>query len=370
MSGEKPGFDPTEKSEGKSLFARLREKAIMLGAVTTIGGGLGGCSTDNAESQSQPGGIEEILRGDLGQSVQCDIDNEKETNNSELFNYLERTALGRELKMAVEGDEEMTKELSRIVKGEAAVYYAVQCSASTSGLEKKFGRVLKNEKYRKKINGYIRKYCEEFGVPYSVAYGVAANESSFEPSAESHTKAKGIFQMMDNTILNKDLQLGSGDEVENNIYAGIKYLSFLHERYGQWSIAMMAYSTGQNSFRRKLRDDGGCSYEEKYGGDGSHWKEFIADKKINAVTLYSEKYYGLGDIIPFQYPFYILSVTEAAEKIMQGELKSGELKDLVSPEDFRETCANNPRVVERIKRKVSPENFKEITKRLGVNTKN
>jgi hypothetical protein len=260
----------------------------------------------------------------------------------------------------------MAAELGRIAKSEAAVYYAVQYSATTAGLERKFNKVLVDKAYRERLDGFIRKYCEEFRVPYSIAYGIAANESGFNFGVESRVGAKGVFQVMDATASDKDLQLPGVSDLEKNVYAGIRYLSILYERYGQWSIAMMVYSTGPGNFTKKLRDKAGLDYQEEYGNDQGHWREFFEKYKINAVTLYSQEHYGLGGIHPFQYPFYVLAISELAERIMQGEFKLGKLPDLISPKEFRRTCNAYPNVIGRIKNKAGAANAEEIFRRLKI----
>lgn len=366
MSGEKGGYNPgvddkpTEDRMSRRGFLRMvRDAAVAVGAGAIAGGILEGCSSPDKTCSNQ---TTEFLFDKQGQSI---LSKKQERNIDQRLNF---PALSEELKAEVEKNTALTKELGRISRSEAAIYYAVQYSASTKGLERKFSAVLKDEGHREKLDGLIRKYCEEFRVPYSIAYGVAANESGFDSAAESDAKAKGVYQVMDNTLADKNLQLAdpNADDLEKNVYAGIKYLHTLYERYGQWSIAMMVYSTGPGNFSKKLRDKTRHDYEGEYGKDQSHWREFLKKYEMNAVTLYSKEKYGLGGTHPFQYPFYVLAVSNLAERIMSGEFKSGKLPDLISPEEFRRVCKDYPNVLGRIENKAGEVNAQEIFKRLKV----
>ena len=368
MSEQFRGFNPEEemfaksKDEKLSLVRKIARsrigKAAIFGVGALMGAGAEGCGVDE---KKQPQTFEEYVES---QADQASGNGECAWESGKDFVYTH--ALGDELAKEVRGSREMAAELKRITKSEAAIYYAVQYSASVKGLERKFDRVLHDEEYRIKVNNLIQKYCDEFQVPYDVAYGVAANESGFDIDKVSDVGAKGIFQLMDNTSSDKNLQLPGADFLENNIYGGIKYLKNLYDRYGQWSIAMMAYATGPNSLRNKLKNNSVLDYAEEHGGDQGHWREELAAKDINAVTLYSGKRFGLGGSHPFQYPFYVLAIQKTAMKIMQGEMRSGELEDLVSPEDFRSICKQYPQVKSRIRNKISTKNENEIFTRLKI----
>jgi len=369
MSEQFRGFNPDEEQFNRSTeeklslikkMARSRiGKAAIFGVGALMGAGAEGCSED--KNSQQPQTFEEYVES---QADQTPDDGECLWESGKEFVYTH--ALGDELAKEVRGNREMTAELKRIMKSEAAISYAVQYSASVKGLEKRFDRVLHDEEYRIKVNDLIKKYCDEFQVPYDVAYGVAANESGFDIDKVSSVGARGIFQLMDNTSSDKKLQLPGADFLENNIYGGVKYLRTLYDRYGQWSIAMTAYSTGPNSFNNKLKNNSVLDYVGEHGNDQGHWRKELRDKDINAVTLYSAKGFGLGGSHPFQYPFYVLAVQKTAMKIMQGEMKSGELEDLVSPEDFRSICEQYPQVKSRIQNKISNKNEREIFTRLKI----
>lgn len=369
MSEQFRGFNPDEErltqSKKEKLFlmkkmARSRiGKAAIFGVGALMGAGAEGCGED--KNSQQPQTFEEYVEN---QTDQTPDDGECVWESGKEFVYTH--ALGDELAKEVRGNMEMTAELKRIMKSEAAISYAVQYSASTRGLEKRFNRVLHDEEYRIKVNDLIKKYCDEFQVPYDIAYGVAANESGFDIDKVSSVGARGIFQLMDSAASDKNLQLPGADFLEKNIYGGIKYLRILYDRYGQWSIAMVAYATGPRSFSNKLKNNSVLDYVGEHGNDQGHWREEFEAKDINAVTLYSANGFGLGGSHPFQYPFYVLAVQNTAMKIMQGVMKSGELEDLVSPEDFRSICEQYPQVKSRIQNKISDKNEHEIFARLKI----
>lgn len=350
------GYNP----EAKKPYNNVLKKALVIDMAV---GALEGCAADKKhfnDSSNEFFGEQQNGTDENSAIGECIYRQEDELNAGNV------SSLQGELKLEVRGNARMSAELARITISEAAVYYAVQYSASTRGLEKKFDRILHDEEYRVRVNSLIKKYCKEFNVPSDIAYGVAALESGFDMEAQSGVGAKGIYQMMDNTSSDARLQLPGADAMEQNIYSGIKYLSILYERYGQWSIAMMAYSTGPKSLSDKLRDKAQCDYESEYGNDQSHWREFLEKHNINGVTLYSNKYYGLGGIHPFQYPFDEDAIRKLANDIANGTLRAGELTDLVSPEDFRKACLRYPNLKTRIINKAGASRAQEIFRRLKI----
>lgn len=93
-----------------------------------------------------------------------------------------------------------------------------------------------------KMNLLIDRVAVEFGIDADFIKAVIAVESGFDPKAVSKAGAAGLMQLMPDTAL----ALGVGDvfDPEQNIRAGVKYLSLQLERFSSLELALAAYNAG------------------------------------------------------------------------------------------------------------------------------
>lgn len=80
-----------------------------------------------------------------------------------------------------------------------------------------------------------------YGVPSNVALAVARAESGYNQAARSPAGAIGVMQLMPATAAG--LNVDPYDESQN-IDGGVKLLSQLYDRYGDWNYALAAYNAG------------------------------------------------------------------------------------------------------------------------------
>ena len=118
---------------------------------------------------------------------------------------------------------------------------------------------------------YIKKYSHKFGVDSSLVLALIKAESNFNTDAVSHANAKGIMQLTEETFefCNDTLKTDAGDILspEENIRAGVWYLSYLIERYnGSCKNALAAYNAGATNVDKWLSDS-------RYSDDGKTLKE-------------------------------------------------------------------------------------------------
>lgn len=102
------------------------------------------------------------------------------------------------------------------------------------------------------------------GLPPQLAW-IAEVESSFNPRAVSSAGACGLFQFMPETAEQFGLDVTATDErtiPEKCARAAARYLAQLHRRFGNWALALAAYTAGEGRVGRLLRKHRALTFEE------------------------------------------------------------------------------------------------------------
>ena len=86
---------------------------------------------------------------------------------------------------------------------------------------------------------------------------MAMTESGFILDAKSHKNARGLWQLMPTTA--KQLKLKITKNIDERLdpikstKAAIKYLEYLHKRFGKWYLAAIAYNCGETKLARSIK---------------------------------------------------------------------------------------------------------------------
>ncbi len=108
---------------------------------------------------------------------------------------------------------------------------------------------------------YVEAASREFGVEEAVIYAVIYCESSFDPEATSSVGARGLMQIMPATFREMQGYLKENYDADALydpaicIRYGAYYLSRMHDRFGNWEIAIAAYNAGPTAVSKWLKND-------------------------------------------------------------------------------------------------------------------
>ncbi|MCD6365759.1 MAG: membrane-bound lytic murein transglycosylase MltF [Planctomycetes bacterium] len=95
----------------------------------------------------------------------------------------------------------------------------------------------------------IRKAAKKHGFDWRLIAAAIYQESHFDPGARSFTGVEGIMQLTRNTA--RDMGIKDRNDPEQSIMGGVKYLSYLYEKYNEAMdpdrllIALASYNVGR-----------------------------------------------------------------------------------------------------------------------------
>lgn len=105
----------------------------------------------------------------------------------------------------------------------------------------------------------LQKMMQEAGVPTEFLY-LAMTESSFDPYSSSPARASGIWQFIPDTarrygLVNNAFVDERRDPIKST-EAAIAYLKRLHDMFGKWYLAALAYNCGEGAVTKAIAKAG------------------------------------------------------------------------------------------------------------------
>ncbi len=105
----------------------------------------------------------------------------------------------------------------------------------------------------------LKKMIDQSHIPDTFLY-MAMVESKFLTTAKSQKAAAGLWQLMPKTAKNLNLTINNKiderlDPIKSTEVA-IKYLQYLHSRFGKWYLVAFAYNAGETRLARAIKKAG------------------------------------------------------------------------------------------------------------------
>jgi len=149
-------------------------------------------------------------------------------------------------------------------------------------------------------------------------------ESELKPNARSRSGAVGMWQFMKGTAKNYGLEINSTvderKDSERSTEAALDYLTYLYNRFGDWSLAIAAYNCGPGNMNKAIRKAGGSR-------DFYVVSKFLKKETQNYIpkliaAKYVMNYYHTYDIVPnFSEELYFsTSATKVHNKMQLEEI--------------------------------------------------
>jgi len=102
------------------------------------------------------------------------------------------------------------------------------------------------------INGMIEDAAKTHSVDPLLVHSIIQVESAYNPYAISPKGAEGLMQLIPATA--KRFGVANSFDAKANIEAGVKYLKYLQERFGDDRLALAAYNAGEGAVEKYGRN--------------------------------------------------------------------------------------------------------------------
>jgi membrane-bound lytic murein transglycosylase D len=219
----------------------------------------------------------------------------------------------------------------------AVAFYQFRTPQAFAGALKRSGR------YLPLMRGILR----EEGLPEDLVY-MAMIESAFKANAHSRARAHGFWQFIDGTAkrygLHWNRYYDERSDPEKSTRAAARYLKDLYEMFGDWYLAMAAYSAGEGKVLKGLQRLGVKDYWQLSSGTflRRETREYVPFVLAAALVSKDPASYGFDvvpdpplrfDVVRVPRPVDLARVAEAVSApVLELQLLNSELKTRITPQ--------------------------------------
>jgi membrane-bound lytic murein transglycosylase D len=195
----------------------------------------------------------------------------------------------------------------------------------------------------------MRAILREEGLPEDLVY-MAMIESAFKSNAHSRARAHGFWQFIDGTAkrygLRRTQAFDERSDPEKSTHAAARYLKDLYEMFGDWYLAMAAYSAGEGRILRGLQRLDANDYWQLSSGNflRKETREYVPFVLAAALISKEPSRYGFDvvpdpplafDVVRVSKPVDLARVAQAVgAPFPELQLLNSELKTRVTPHGF------------------------------------
>jgi membrane-bound lytic murein transglycosylase D len=144
-----------------------------------------------------------------------------------------------------------------------------------------------------------RKIFREEGVPEDIVW-LGQVESSWRPTARSWAAASGLWQFIPGTGsrfgLRQTAYVDDRNSFEKATHASARYLKWLHDRFGNWELAMAAYNTGEGNIDRAIARAGVKDFWAIYPYIAQETRNYVPNILAVILVAKNPEKYGFRNV--------------------------------------------------------------------------
>ncbi|WP_169304692.1 lytic transglycosylase domain-containing protein [Chloroherpeton thalassium] len=145
----------------------------------------------------------------------------------------------------------------------------------------------------------MQKIIEEENVPPEIIY-LTIVESGVNPHARSHANAVGAWQFIKSTGRLFDLHgnnwFDERQDIEKSTRSAMRLLKSLHQRYGDWYLALAAYNAGTGKINRAIRRSGKKNFWELTRYLRTETRQYVARYIAASIIAMHPEHFGFTSL--------------------------------------------------------------------------